>query len=79
MKGKLCSWRDMRRIKYVLENADRLKGELSALMVCSRRTTRYDWDKTIEVMDACRLWGRKWRKVEGHEKPIEAIDWFLVH
>ena len=55
MKGKVCSWRDMRCIKHILENPDRLKGELASLTACAGRTTWYDWEKAIGVMDSCRL------------------------
>jgi len=68
MKGKACSWRNMRRVNHVLKNADRLKGEMAALMACSGRTTRYDWDKAIEVMEACRISDTK------HIQPSHATE-----
>lgn len=52
MKGKACSWRDIRKIKHILENMDRLKGEHDALIRCSAKNTRSNWRRTIEVMDS---------------------------
>jgi hypothetical protein len=52
MKGKSCSWRDIRRIKHILENAERLKGEMSALTNCVDANTVRGWKKTIDVLDS---------------------------
>jgi N6-adenosine-specific RNA methylase IME4 len=52
LKGKACSWRDIRRIKHILENAERLKGEMSALTNCVDKSTLSTWRRQIEVMDA---------------------------
>jgi len=51
MKGQQCSWRDMRKIKHILANMDKLKGEYEALMRCSAKSTRSQWRDIIEVMN----------------------------
>jgi len=55
MKGQQCSWRDMRKIKHILANVEKLKGEYDALMRCSAKSTRSEWGNIIEVMDEVRL------------------------
>jgi len=50
MKGKTCSWRDIRRINHILENAGRLKGEMAALTNCVDRTTLRGWKRVMEVL-----------------------------
>lgn len=68
MKGQACSWRDMRRIKHILEHADRLKGELAALQRCNARTTQLDWQRAIEVMDVVDM------SVNRHVQPSHAVQ-----
>ena len=55
MKGKSCSLSDMRKIKRILEQKEKLKGQYDALMRCASRTTIIDWRSSIEVMDHCRI------------------------
>lgn len=55
MKGKACSWRDIRRIKHILTNAEKLKGEMSALTNCVEKNTVSSWRRSIEVMDSLPL------------------------
>ena len=55
MKGKTCSWRDIRRIKHILENAGRLKGQMAALTNCADKSTVSTWRKSIAVLDAVDL------------------------
>jgi len=45
----------MRKIKHILANMDKLKGEYEALMRCSAKSTRSEWRDIVEVMDAVRL------------------------
>jgi N6-adenosine-specific RNA methylase IME4 len=52
MRGKACSWHDMRKIRRILAERERLKGEYEALMRCADRTTVSTWKRAIEVMDA---------------------------
>lgn len=52
MKGKACSWRDIRRIKHILANQEQLKGEMAALSNCVEKNTLSSWRRSIEVMDA---------------------------
>lgn len=52
MKGKSCSWRDMRRIKHILANQEKLQGEMAALSNCVDRNTLLGWKKAISVMDS---------------------------
>ena len=52
MKGQACSWRDMRKIKYILANAERLKGEHDALIRCSTKQAREQWRRAIDVMES---------------------------
>jgi hypothetical protein len=51
MKGQACSWRDMRKIRHILANADRLKGEYDALMRCTTKQMRTHWRRALEVME----------------------------
>lgn len=51
VRGPACSWRDMRKIRHILANAERLKGEYDALMQCVDRTTVATWKRAIAVMD----------------------------
>lgn len=53
MKGKVCSWRDIRRIKRVFANPEKYPGEVAALLNCNTKQTRTAWNRTIEVMDVC--------------------------
>lgn len=58
MKGKACSWRDIRKIKHILENSERLKGEFAALTNCADKSTVSTWRKSIEfesTVDICQL------------------------
>ena len=55
MKGQQCSWRDMRKIKHILESMDKLQGEYDALMRCSAKSTRSEWRDIIEIMDEVRI------------------------
>jgi len=55
MKGQQCSWRDMRKIKHILANVEKLKGEYDALMRCSAKSTRSEWGNIIEVMNKVRI------------------------
>ena len=52
VKAPACSWRHMRKVKYILANAERLKGEAEALMRCSDKATRSHWRRAIDVMEA---------------------------
>jgi hypothetical protein len=52
MKGQACSWRDMRKIRHILANADRLQGEYAALMRCADKSTVSHWRRAIEVLEA---------------------------
>ena len=45
----------MRKIKHILANMDKLKGEYDALMRCSAKSTRSEWRDIVEVMDEVRL------------------------
>ncbi len=42
----------MRKIRHILANAERLKGEYDALMRCAEKNTVSAWRRAIEVMDA---------------------------
>lgn len=55
MKGKACSLRDLRRIRHILANAERLKGEAEALLRCADKSTVSTWRKAIQVLDAVDL------------------------
>lgn len=50
MKGKACSWRDIRRIKHILEKKEQLKGEFAALTNCADKATLSHWRRSIEVL-----------------------------
>lgn len=52
MKAQACSWRDMRKIRHILANAERLKGEYDALIRCADKSTVSTWRKAIAVMEA---------------------------
>lgn len=52
MKAAACSWRDMRKVRHILANAKRLKGEAEALMRCADKATVSGWRRAIEVMEA---------------------------
>lgn len=51
MKGKACSWRQMRQVQHILKHQEKLKGQLAAVRDCSDKTTLSNWRKAIEVMD----------------------------
>jgi len=71
-KGQQCSWRDMRKIKHILANMDKLKGEYQALMKCSKRQTKESWENAIKVMDHCQISGtdNKYK----HLQPSHAVE-----
>lgn len=68
MKGKACSWRDIRRIKHILENQERLKGEMSALTSCVQKSTLTTWRRSIEVMSAVNCTNME------HIQPTHAVE-----
>src|SRR5437762_10705349 len=52
MKGKACSWADMRKIKKILAEKDRLEGQYAALIRCAKQPTRSAWGRIGEIMEA---------------------------
>lgn len=51
------SWRDMRKIRHILANMDKLKGQYDALMRCAPKQTRSRWMNIIQVMGVCPING----------------------
>lgn len=43
----------MRKIKHILDNQERLKGEMAALSNCADKSTVSQWRRSIEVLDSC--------------------------
>ena len=70
MKGKACSWRDMRKIRAILSKKEKLKGEYEALMNCSSEGTGTRWDRVIDLMEAV----EKNITVFFHMQPTHAVE-----
>jgi len=51
MKGKSCSLSDIRKIKRILEQKEKLKGQYDALMRCADKSTVSRWRHSIAVLD----------------------------
>jgi len=69
MKGQQCSWRDMRKIKHILERKEKLQGEYDALVRCVDAGTVRKWKATIEVMGALRPTTKDFKHLQPeHEK-----------
>ena len=52
MKGQACSWQDMRKIRAILADQDRLKGQYAALMRCGKKATHSRWRATARLMES---------------------------
>jgi len=66
----------MRKIKHILANMDKLKGQYEALMKCSKRTTRIDWDRIIKVANQCRIFdaNKEYKNLQpGHAMWIDRL------
>jgi N6-adenosine-specific RNA methylase IME4 len=55
VKGQACSWQDMRKIRHILANMERLRGQYDALTRCVNKSSVSNWRRAIEVMEAVQL------------------------
>ena len=55
MKGQACSWADMRKVRLILAQKERLQGQYAALTRCVNKGTVSKWRRAIELMEKVAL------------------------